>query len=50
MLDTNLTKDQRELMDEVLFEIGVMSEEDGSRLYEQGMKDCAMVLRALGIL
>lgn len=48
MLDTNLTKDQRELIDEVLFEFGVMREEDGNRLYEQGMKDCVMVLRELG--
>lgn len=50
MLDTNLTKDQRDLIDEVLFEFGVMSEEDGNRLYAQGMKDCVSVLKQLGVI
>ncbi len=50
MLTTCLTKDEKTMVDEVLFAKGLMLEQDGERLYRQGMKDCVAVLKELGVL
>ena len=50
MLTTNLTQSERTLVDEVLFAKGLMQEQDGERLYRQGMRDCVAVLKELGVL
>ncbi len=50
MLTTNLTKREKVMVEEVLFELGTASECDAVRLYQQGMKDCVMVLKQLGVI
>lgn len=50
MLTTNLTVDEKELVDEVLFELGSAAEQETELLYQQGMKDCVWLLKSLGVL
>lgn len=50
MLTTNLTKDEKIMVDEVMFELGAATERDGTRLYQQGMKDCVMILKTMGVI
>ncbi len=49
LLDTNLTRDQRVMVDEVMFARCVALERDGERLYEQGMRDAVWLLKKLGV-
>ncbi len=49
-LENNLTRDQKVVVEEAMVEIGCMSDFDGIRLYEQGMKDCVVLLRRLGVV
>ncbi len=50
MLNTNLTKDEKEMVEEVMFELGVAQDHRENKLYEQGMKDCVMILKELGVI
>ncbi|KAA3388034.1 hypothetical protein [Akkermansia muciniphila] len=50
MLTTNLTRDQKDMIDEVLFEFGLVQERETELLYRQGLKDCVWVLNKLGLL
>ena len=50
MLDTNLTNEQKTMVEDVLFAKACMQEQDGKRLYQQGMRDCVAVLKNLGVL
>lgn len=50
MLTTNLTKDEKVMVDEVLFELGVAAEHETELLYRQGLKDCVWLLKNLGLL
>lgn len=50
MLDTNLTMDQKDMVDEVLFEFGLAAEQEAGLLYRQGLKDCVWLLKNLGVL
>ena len=50
MLETNLTKDEKHMVDEVMFARCLSLERDGERLYQQGMRDCVEVLRELGVI
>ena len=49
-LTTNLTIDEKIMVDEVLFELGMAKDHESQRLYEQGMKDCVMILRKLRVI
>ncbi len=50
MLDTNLTKTEKVMVEEVLFEIGAKQEHNASILYQNGMRDCVCILKKLGVL
>ena len=50
MLETNLTKDEKLMVDEVMFARCQSLERDGERRYQQGMRDCVEVLKELGVL
>lgn len=50
LLETNLTPEQKHVVDEVMFARCVAIEEDGERLYQQGMRDGVWLLRKLGVL
>lgn len=50
MLGTNLTRDEKEMVDEVLFEIGTEKEHYAVGLYHQGLKDCVVILKEMGVL
>lgn len=50
MLNTNLTKDEKTLVEEVLFETGEQQEHYAGILYQKGMKDCVCILKNLGVI
>ncbi|MFI3326347.1 MAG: hypothetical protein R3Y35_09260 [Clostridia bacterium] len=50
MLTTNLTKDEKQLVDEVLLELGIAQEIQSAMLYKQGFKDCVLVLKKLRVI
>lgn len=50
MLTTNLTNDQKDMIDEVLFELGVAQAHETELIYRQGLKDCIWLLNNLGLL
>ena len=50
MLTTNLTKDEKNLIDEILFELGLAAERETEAIYRQGLKDCIWLLKNLGVL
>lgn len=50
MLTTNLVSEQKDMVDEVLFELGLAAERESELLYRQGLKDCVWLLRNLGVL
>ncbi len=46
----NLTASQKELVEECLFDIGLMAERESEVVYRQGLKDCVWILKSLGVL
>ncbi len=46
----NLTVDQKELVEECMFEIGLIAERETEVVYKQGLKDCVWLLKLLGVL
>ena len=50
MLTTNLTRDQKDMVEEVLFVFGLAAEHETEILYQQGLKDCVWLLKNLGVL
>lgn len=50
MLTTNLTNDQKDMIDEVLFELGLAQDHETELIYRQGLKDCIWLLNNLGLL
>lgn len=50
MLTTNLTEEERVMVEEVLFELGVAADYESEALYRQGLKDCVWLLKNLGVL
>lgn len=50
MLTTNLTSDQKNMVDEVLYELGLEAEHETETLYRQGLMDCVWLLKNLGVL
>lgn len=49
-LRDNLTVDQKEIVEDCLFDIGVAAERETEILYKQGMKDCVWLLKTLGVI
>ena len=50
MLTTNLTKDEKVMVDEVLYELGLAEEHETELIYRQGLQDCVWLLKSLGLL
>ena len=50
MLTTNLTRDQKDMIDEVLLELGLGQKRETELIYRQGLKDCVWLLGNLGLL
>ena len=50
MLTTNLTLDQKEVVDEMLFDLGMIAERETEVVYRQGLSDCVLLLKNLGVL
>ena len=50
MLATNLTRSEKDMVDDVLFELGAAAEHETETLYLQGLKDCVWLLKSLGVL
>lgn len=50
MLTTNLNKDQKVMVDEIIFENGVSAERESEIIYQQGFRDCVWILKNLGVL
>ena len=48
MLTTNLTADEKEFVDDILFDLGVMAERETEVVYQQGVKDGIWLLKNLG--
>ncbi|MPM71700.1 hypothetical protein SDC9_118670 [bioreactor metagenome] len=49
-LTTNLKSDQKQFVEEILFELGLAAERETEVVYQQGMKDCVLILKNLGVL
>jgi len=49
-LSTNLSSDQKRLVDEILFELGLAYERESELVYRQGLKDSVWLLKNLGAL
>ena len=49
-LTSNLTADQKTLVEEILFELGTAEERQQQILYKQGMMDGIWILKQMGIL
>ena len=49
-LEHKLTSDQQAMVDAIMFERYVALEQEGKRLYEQGMKDGIWLVQKLGVL
>ncbi len=50
LLRDNLTADQKEMVEEYLFEIGVTADCETEQFYRQGFNDCIWLLKTLKIL
>lgn len=50
ILTTNLTADQKVMVEEILFETGLASERETEIVYRQGFKDCVWLLKNLGLV
>lgn len=50
LLADNLSKDEKEMVDDVLWEQGLMAEREGAELYVQGIRDCVWMLKTIGVL
>ena len=49
LMTTNLTTDQKFLVDDILFEFGLEAEREMEIVYRQGLKDCVWMLKSLGV-
>lgn len=50
LITNELNPSQKQLFEEVAFEFGSMDEANADRMYAQGMRDCVMILKNLGVL
>lgn len=50
MLETNLTEDEKDFVEEILFELGLAAERETEIVYHQGLQDGVWLLKNLGVL
>ena len=50
LLSDNLDADQKILVEEILFELGLISERETEAIYRRGLKDCVFMLKQLEVL
>ena len=50
ILTNSLVEDEKELVDEVLLELEARADREIEVVYRQGLRDCLMILKALGAL
>ena len=50
LLADNLSEAEKRMVDDVLWEQGMMAEREGADLYVQGMRDCVWMLKTIGVL
>ena len=50
LLADNLSGVEKEMVDDVLWEQGLMAEREGADLYVQGIRDCVWMLKTIGVL
>ena len=50
ILTANLTADQKTLVEEIQFELGLAAERETEIVYHQGLQDCVWLLKNLGVL
>ena len=50
ILTTNLTPDQKAMVEDILFEYGLTAERETEVVYQQGIADCVCLLKQLGVL
>lgn len=46
----NLTRNEKDMVGEALFEFGLAAGHETELLYQQGLKDCVWLLKNLGVL
>jgi len=50
MLTTHLAEDEKQFVEEILLELGLIAEHEIAFVYNQGVKDCIFLLKNLGVL
>ena len=50
LLADNLTEEDKDLADSVIWELGLAAEHEGADLYVQGIRDCVWMLKTIGVL
>lgn len=50
LLTTNLTYNEKTMVEEVLFELALAAERETEVVYRQGLQDCVWLLKSLGVL
>ena len=50
IMGTNLTIDQRLMVEEILMEVWLIAEREVEVAYKQGLKDCSWMLKKLGVI
>lgn len=50
LLSTYLTYDQKVVVEEMIFELGLSAERETEVVYRQGIKDCIWILKSIGVL
>ena len=50
LLANTLLEDQKDLVGDILFELGIAAERETDVVYRQGLRDGATILKALGVL
>lgn len=46
----NLTADQKEMVEECLFDLLLIADRESEVVYRQGLRDCVWLLKSLGVL
>ena len=49
-LSSSLNTDQQDMVEDILFELGLSADRESELLYRQGLRDCVWLLKALGVL
>lgn len=50
LLDTNLTRDEKFFLDEILQELDAVNQREVAAMYRQGFKDCVWLLKDMGVI